>query len=165
MYLNQMSAQQAQEQENRLSDPMVLAGLQAQSQATSQQSLYNSASNGDLNGSMDGSMHHGHAHKPSANGYLSVAGSGPGHHSTASTSNLSVPRAQHSRAVSLPSFSQEPFGPVSGQPGHIRSGAHQPQASFSSFSGLGGLNHSGFGLAIQNENSLPGWAEEEIGAK
>jgi hypothetical protein len=30
---------------------------------------------------------------------------------------------------------------------------------------LGGLNHSGFGLAIQNENSLPGWAEEEIGAK
>jgi RNA recognition motif-containing protein len=165
MYLNQMSAQQAQEQENRLSDPMVLAGLQAQSQAPSQQSLYNSASNGDLNGSMDGSMHHGHAHKPSANGYLSVAGSGPGHHSTASTSNLSVPRAQHSRAVSLPSFSQEPFGPVSGQPGHIRSGAHQPQASFSSFSGLGGLNHSGFGLAIQNENSLPGWAEEEIGAK
>ncbi|EPS31945.1 hypothetical protein PDE_06904 [Penicillium oxalicum 114-2] len=164
MYLNQMSVQQAQEQENRLSDSMAMASLQAQSQGPSQQSLFNGAGNGELtNGSMDAPMRHGHAHKPSGNGYLSVAGSG--HHSTASTSNLSVPRAQHSRAVSLPSFSQEPFGPVSSQPGHMRAIAHQPQASFSSFSGLGGLNHSGFGLAIQNENSLPGWAEEEIGAK
>jgi RNA recognition motif-containing protein len=165
MYLNQMSAQQAQDQENQLGDPMALAGLQAQSQAPPQQPLYNGTSHGELsNGSMNAPMH---SHKPSANGYLSVGnGSGPGHHSTASTSGLSVPRAQHSRAVSLPSFSQEPFGPVAGQ-SHIRNGAaHQPQSSFSSFSsGLGGLNHSGFGLAIQNEGSLPGWAEEEIGAK
>ncbi|KAJ5739982.1 hypothetical protein N7533_012766 [Penicillium manginii] len=177
MYLNQMS-QQSQDQENGLHDPMALASLQAQSQMP-QQSLYNSSSNGDLsNGSMEAPMHqhqhqhqhqhHQHQHKPSGNGYLSVgSGSGPGHHATASTSSLSVPRASHSRAVSLPSFSQEPFGPVSGQSGHIRTGTtHQPQASFSSFSSaLGGLNHSGFGLAIQNENSLPGWAEEEIGAK
>ncbi|KAJ5234311.1 uncharacterized protein N7469_003479 [Penicillium citrinum] len=165
MYLNQMSAQQSQDQENGLRDPMALAGLQAQSQAP-QQSLYNSSSNGDLsNGNIDSSLHQ---HKQSTNGYLSVgSGSGPGHHATASTSSLSVPRASHSRAVSLPSFSQEPFGPVSGQSGHIRTGTtHQPQGSFSSFSSaLGGLNHSGFGLAIQNENSLPGWAEEEIGAK
>ncbi|KAJ5934504.1 hypothetical protein N7466_004051 [Penicillium verhagenii] len=178
MYLSQMSAQHAQDQENRLHDPMVLAGLQGQSQ----QSLYNGVSNGDLsNGHIDTSLHqhqhqhhqhqhqHQHQHKPSANGYLSVGtgSSGPGHHATASTSSLSVPRAQHSRAVSLPSFSQEPFGPVSGQPGHIRTGTqHHPQSSFSGYSsGLGGLNHSGFGLAIQNENSLPGWAEEEIGAK
>ncbi|KAJ5745686.1 hypothetical protein N7520_010868 [Penicillium odoratum] len=168
MYLSQMSAQHAQEQENRLNDSMALAGLQGHSQG--QQSLYNGTSNGDLsNGNIDTSLHqHQHQHKPSVNGYLSVGnGSGPGHHTTASTSSLSVPRAQHSRAVSLPSFSQEPFGPVSGQPGHIRTGTtHHPQNSFSSFSsGLGGLNHSGFGLAIQNENSLPGWAEEEIGAK
>ena len=156
MYLNQMSAHQAQEQENHLHDHMALSSLQAQAQ--SQQSIYNSVSNGDMNGHME-SMHQ---HK-SSNSYLSVAnGSGHGHH--ASTSSLSVPRASHSRAVSLPSFSQEPFGPVSGQP-HPRTGAHQPQSSFSSFSALGGLNHSGFGLAIQNENSLPGWAEEEIGAK
>jgi RNA recognition motif-containing protein len=160
MYLNQLS-HQGQDQENHLSDPM-LASLQAQSQAPQQQSLYN-VSNGDLsNGSMDPPMHQ---HKSSNNSYLSVAnGSGHGHH--ASTSSLSVPRASHSRAVSLPSFSQEPFGPVSGAPSHARAGAaHQPQSSFSSFSALGGLNHSGFGLAIQNENSLPGWAEEEIGAK
>ncbi|KKK20366.1 hypothetical protein P175DRAFT_0438487 [Aspergillus ochraceoroseus IBT 24754] len=166
MYLNQMSAQHVQEQENRLNDPMALAALQSQSQSTSQQqSLYNAASTGELaNGSIEAPLHQ---HKPSANGFLNVTSgsTGPGHHATASTSSLSVPRAQHSRAVSLPSFSQEPFGPMASQPG--RSGVtHQAQSSFSSFtSALGGLNHSGFGLAIQNESSLPGWAEEEIGAK
>ncbi|KAF9883207.1 hypothetical protein FE257_003864 [Aspergillus nanangensis] len=167
MYLNQMSAQQVQEQENRLNDPMALAALQSQSQPPSQQQpLYNGTSTSELtNGSIEAPLHQ---HKPS-NGYLNVSNgsTGPSHHATASTSSLNVPRAQHSRAVSLPSFSQEPFGPVSGQSGHPRSGvAHQPQSSFSSFtSALGGLNHSGFGLAIQNESSLPGWAEEEIGAK
>ncbi|KAJ6048728.1 uncharacterized protein N7446_011411 [Penicillium canescens] len=150
MYLNQMSAHQTQDQENGLRDPMALGGLQAQSQAPPQQSLYNGATNGELsNGSMDPPMH---PHKSSNNSYLSPERS---------------PCLALSRAVSLPSFSQEPFGPVSGQPGHTRTGAaHQPQSSFSSFtSALGGLNHPGFGLAIQNENSLPGWAEEEIGAK
>ncbi|KAJ5762136.1 uncharacterized protein N7511_005518 [Penicillium nucicola] len=163
MYLNQMSAHQTQDQENGLRDPMALAGLQAQSQIQPQQSMYNGASNGDLsNGSMDPPMH---PHKSSNNSYLSVGnGSGHGHH--ASTSSLSVPRASHSRAVSLPSFSQEPFGPISGQQSHRTGAAHQPQSSFSSYgSALGGLNHPGYGLAIQNENSLPGWAEEEIGAK
>lgn len=165
MYLNQMSAQQAQEQENRLNDPMTLAGLQSQPQPPQQQSLYNGASTGELsNGSIEAPLHQ---HKPSTNGFLNVTNgsTGPGHHATASTSSLNVPRAQHSRAVSLPSFSQEPFGSVSSQP--PRSGiAHQPQSSFSSFtSALGGLSHAGFGLAIQNESSLPGWAEEEIGAK
>ncbi|KAJ5894495.1 hypothetical protein N7495_006186 [Penicillium taxi] len=148
MYLNQISAQQAQDQENRLNDPML--SLQGQSQ----QSLYNNSS-----GELDSPLHH-----QKTSNYLSVGTSGPGHHSTASTSSLSVPRASHSRAVSLPSFSQEPFGPVAGQ--HLRTGAHQPQSSFSSFSSaLSGINHPGFGLAIQNENSLPGWVEEEIGAK
>lgn len=168
MYLNQMSAQQAQEQENRLNDPMALGSLQSQSQnPPPPQPLYNGTSTAELtNGSIEAPLHQ---HKPSSNGFLNVSNgpTGPSHHATASTSSLNVPRAQHSRAVSLPSFSQEPFGPVSSQPGHTRSGiAHQPQSSFSSFtSALGGLNHTGFGLAIQNESSLPGWAEEEIGAK
>ncbi|BAE57174.1 unnamed protein product [Aspergillus oryzae RIB40] len=168
MYLNQMSAQQAQEQENRLNDSVSLAALQSQSQpAPQQQPLYNGATTSELtNGSIEAPLHQ---HKPSTSGFLNVTNGSnvPGHHATASTSSLSVPRAQHSRAVSLPSFSQEPFGPISGQAGHSRAGvAHQPQSSFSSFtSALGGLNHAGFGLAIQNENSLPGWAEEEIGAK
>lgn len=180
MYLNQMSAQQTQEQENRLNDPIALAALQSQSQPTQPQPpappqpLYDGSSPDELpNGSIEPPIHHHHSHhhhtKSSANGFLNVSNgpTGPGHHATASTSSLSVPRAQHSRAVSLPSFSQEPFGSISNQPGHGRPGvAHQPQGSFSGFtSALGGLNHSGFGLAIQNENSLPGWAEEEIGAK
>jgi RNA recognition motif-containing protein len=163
MYLNQVSAQQAQEQENRLADPMTLAALQQQQHqalANQQAALYNSATSTELSNGrvMDSSMHQ---HKPSANGFLNVT-NGPSGGNT-----LSVPRAQHSRAVSLPSFSQEPFGPNSGQPTHGRPGmSHQPQGSFSSFgSALGGLNHNGFGLAIQNETSLPGWAEEEIGAK
>ncbi|RJE22554.1 hypothetical protein PHISCL_05100 [Aspergillus sclerotialis] len=166
MYLNQMSAQQSQEQDNRLNDPITLAALQPQSQPQ-QQPLYSSASPGELtNGNMEPPLHQ---HKSSANGFLNVSNgpTGPGHHATASTSSLSVPRASHSRAVSLPSFSQEPFGPISSQPGHSRpSVAHQPQGSFSSFtSALGGLNHNNFGLAIQSEGSLPGWAEEELGAK
>ncbi|KAJ0417037.1 hypothetical protein BJY00DRAFT_215151 [Aspergillus carlsbadensis] len=170
MYLNQMSAQQAQEEENRLNDSLTLAALQSQPQSNHhhQQSLYNPSSTSELtNGSIEAPLHH--QHKASANGFLNVSNgpTGPGHHATASTSTLSVPRAQHSRAVSLPSFSQEPFGPISSQPGSHRSGiAHHSQNSFSSFSSaLGGLNHSGFGLAIQSENTLPGWAEEEIGAK
>lgn len=164
MYLNQMSAQQSQEQDTRLNDSVALSALQPQSQ-TQQPTLYSSPGTGELaNGGMEAPLHQ---HKPSANGFLDVSGGppGPSHHATASTSSLSVPRAQHSRAISLPSFSQEPFGSISSQPGHSRQGtAHQPQGSFSSFSSaLGGLN--GIGLAIQNEGSLPGWAEEDIGAK
>ncbi|KAI9368273.1 hypothetical protein BJX61DRAFT_546696 [Aspergillus egyptiacus] len=168
MYLNQISAQQAQEEESRLNDSITLAALQSQPQPNHhQQSIYNPTSTSELtNGSIEAPLHQ---HKPSASGFLNVTSSstGPSHHATASTSNLSIPRAQHSRAVSLPSFSQEPFGPISSQSGSGRSGiAHHSQNSFSSFtSALGGLNHSGFGLAIQNENTLPGWAEEEIGAK
>ncbi|XHG08178.1 hypothetical protein AWENTII_011290 [Aspergillus wentii] len=122
MYLNQMSAQQTQEQENHLNDPIALAALQQHSQPQHQQQpLYNGTSPSDLtNGSIEPPLHQ---HKPSTNGFLNVNGSGPGHHATASTSSLNVPRAQHSRAVSLPSFSQEPFGPVS-QPGHGRSAWH-----------------------------------------
>ncbi|KAL4760510.1 putative differentiation regulator (Nrd1) [Aspergillus foveolatus] len=168
MYLNQMSTQQVQEQEDRLNDSLTLTALQSQPQPSHhhQQSLYNGTTSELTNGSVDAPLHQ---HKSSTNGFLNISNSSTssGHHATASTSSLSVPRAQHSRAVSLPSFSQEPFGPISGQPGPGRSGvSHHPQSSFSGFnSALGGLNHSGFGLAIHNENSLPGWAEEEIGAK
>ncbi|RDW74695.1 putative differentiation regulator (Nrd1) [Aspergillus mulundensis] len=165
MYLNQMSTQQVQEQDDRLNDPLTLAALQSQPQ-TNYPSMVAGHTSELASGGIEAPLHQ---HKPSANGFLNIS-TGPtahGHHATASTSSLSVPRAQHSRAVSLPSFSQEPFGPISGQPGPGRSGAsHHPQSSFSGFnSALGGLNHSGFGLAIHNENSLPGWAEEEIGAK
>ncbi|PGH26890.1 hypothetical protein AJ80_01472 [Polytolypa hystricis UAMH7299] len=170
LYLNHISQQQVQEQENRMAESMNLAALQQQQQQQQQQGfghqqggLYNGTGSVDLtNGGMESSMHQS---KPSTHSYLNVSnGNGASGHATSSNS-LSVPRASHSRAVSLPSFSQDAFGqgPSQHQP---RGGvAHQAQGSFSSFGGgLGGLNHNGFGL-IQNEASLPGWAEEEIGAK
>lgn len=172
MYLNQMSAQQTQDQDTRMNDPIALAALHSQSQPQPQQQpLYSSAGPMELpNGGMEGPLHQQaplHQHKSSANGFLNSSSgpTGPSHHATASTSSLSVPRPHHSRAISLPSFSQEPFGSISTQPGHSRpAAAHHPQGSLSSFSSaLGGLN--GIGLAIQNEGSLPGWAEEDIGAK
>ncbi|KKZ62016.1 hypothetical protein EMCG_03477 [[Emmonsia] crescens] len=166
LYLNQISQQQAQDQENRMNDPMALATLQQQQQqalAHQQATLYNGAGSNDLpNGN---SMHQS---KGSTHGFLNVSNGTPTstHHAT-SSNTLSVPRSQHSRAVSLPSFSQEAFGQGSNQPHQSRGGMahHQAQGSFSGFGGLGGLNHNGFGLSIPNDGSLPGWAEEEIGAK
>ncbi|KAN0070365.1 hypothetical protein V8E54_011234 [Elaphomyces granulatus] len=170
MYLNQVSAQQAQEQDTRLTDPITLVGLQQQQQqalANQQAALYNGAATSELTngGGIDTPLHQP---KPS-NGFLNVtSGSGSGsQHALTGNNSLSVPRVQHSRAVSLPSFSQEPFGPSPNQHTQGRPGmTHQPQGSFSSFSSaLGGLNHNAFGLAIQNEASLPGWAEGQIRAK
>lgn len=171
LYLSQVS-QQAQDQENRLNDPSTIAALQQQQQqalANQQAALYNGAGAGSTEaangGSVEGSMH---KQKPSGSGFLNVSnGSSNGAPPAPSSNSLSVPRAQHSRAVSLPSFTQEAFGQSQNQPGQRQSVAHQPQGSFSSFSSaLGGINHSGFGgLSFQNDGSLPGWAEEELGAK
>lgn len=81
-------------------------------------------------------------------------------------SSLSA-RAQHNRAVSLPVFSQGPFN----QPIQTSMGSQQSSSGFGSLStglgaGLGGFGAgSGYGLAIQGDGGLPGWAEEEIGAQ
>ncbi|KAF2638530.1 hypothetical protein P280DRAFT_519979 [Massarina eburnea CBS 473.64] len=76
-------------------------------------------------------------------------------------SNLGNSRgAQHSRAVSLPVFTQGPFT----QPQQSQA----PQNSFGSLSsGIGGFGsgNGGYGLAIQGDGGLPGWAEEEVGAQ
>lgn len=76
-------------------------------------------------------------------------------------SNLNA-RAQHSRAVSLPVFTQGPFT----QP--AQQSQAPPQNSFGSLSsGIGGFGsgNGGYGLAIQGDGGLPGWAEEEVGAQ
>jgi hypothetical protein len=83
---------------------------------------------------------------------------------------LGASRSAHSRAVSLPAFSQEIFGPSSNQGSSSRGfGGHAPQGSFSGFgSAFGtGFGTSGFnGLGLTSERGgLSGWAEEEIGAK
>lgn len=67
--------------------------------------------------------------------------------------NQQAARSQHNRAVSLPAFSQ---GPPFNQ--------GQQQNGFGGLgSGLGGFSNSGYGLAIQGEGGLQGWAEEEVG--
>lgn len=179
MYLNQVSAQQVQEQEQRLNDPVSIAALQHQQQAalaTQQAALYN-ASNGRIDLSTTNEVA---GNAMSQKGSLGGSGDFLGVSTGPSTiGGLLAPstsiggRGAHSRAVSLPAFSQElnvngqqsQFG---GSQSRQNSHHHQPQGSFSGFSSAfgGGLgSHGGFGLAIQNETSLPGWAEEEIGAK
>lgn len=82
-------------------------------------------------------------------------------------------RAQHNRAVSLPAFSQGPFGQqgqqgvvgqIGGNPGFAGLGSGLTGLGGGSGSGGGGGAGSGFGLAIQGEGTLPRWAEEEVGS-
>ena len=83
-------------------------------------------------------------------------------------SNLNA-RAQHSRTVSMPVFTQGPFSqPLqSSQMPPPPSQQQQPSTFGSLSSGIGGFGSgsSGFGLAIQGDGGLPGWAEEEVGAQ
>jgi RNA recognition motif-containing protein len=78
-------------------------------------------------------------------------------------SNLNA-RAQHARAVSLPVFSQ---GPFSQPPQQSLGPQHANQGYGGANAGLGGFGSGGsaYGLAIQGDGGLPGWAEEEIGAQ
>ena len=87
---------------------------------------------------------------------------------------LGASRGAHSRAVSLPAFSQEIFG---GQPSTQQGpsssrgfGGHAPQGSFGGFgsafgTGFGTSGFNGLGLTSDSRGGLSGWAEEEIGAK
>ncbi|KAF4314634.1 hypothetical protein SLS57_007390 [Botryosphaeria dothidea] len=149
------SAQQQQQQQSQQSSQ--------QSQFPSPQAAFYAADN--ANATPSHTSHHG----PSSSFSL-TNGSGPASNSgTGSTTigGLLAPSnigrsAQHARAVSLPVFSQGPFG----QPSSATSQG-QSQNFGSLASGLGGFGAgNGFGLAIQGEGhgGLPGWAEEEAGA-
>jgi RNA recognition motif-containing protein len=171
MYLNQVSVQQAEEQQQRVNDPMSLGRLYDQPPSVQQATFYGSGAdfpNGTASAGLDPFTHQS---KPSLNGFPSMGLSSTNGSTTIggllAPSNTNA-RGQHSRAVSLPAFSQELFGPASQAPSHPRQAFHhQPQGSFSGFSSAfsGGLGNGGFGLAIQDNGALPGWAEEEIGAK
>ena len=172
MYLTQVSQQAQQDQDRQLTDPFSLSAiqnsaLQAQQQqvlATQQAALYGGASAAaDVTNSTN---QDNSSSGSNANGLLNA-------NSGASTiGGLLAPNArlQHSRAVSLPAFSQELFGQQGQgqQPQQSgRHGQHVPQGSFSGFSNAfsGGLGNGGFGLAIQGDGGLPGWAEEEVRAQ
>ena len=173
LYLNQVSQQQAQqEQDSRQTDPFAVAALQQQQQsvlAAQQAALYGTSNNSLLNGSIiepPQSANSG-SYGPSVNGYTSAANTVGG---------LLAPnsaRSQHSRAVSLPVFSQEPLGnniSTQAQAHQLQGGLQPPmhrqqQSSYSGMSsGFGGFGGSGMGLAIGTGEGigrgLNGWAEE-----
>lgn len=183
MYLNQVSAQQEQEMRG-LNDSMGGLALQQQQQhalSTQQAALYGDMQNG----------YHGldnvylHQQQQSRQNSISGAFSGSSNSNVGiqttiggllapSNVGLSAARSAHSRAVSLPAFSQELFGGQQSTQILNQSsrgfGGHAPQGSFGGFgSAFGtGFGTSGFGgLSLQSDPSggLPGWAEEEIGAK
>ena len=79
-------------------------------------------------------------------------------------SNMGGRGSQHSRAVSLPVFTQAQNGPapMAQQPQHQSNGY---SSMSNGYGGYGSTN--GYGLAIDagNHGGLPGWTEEEIGAQ
>jgi RNA recognition motif-containing protein len=182
MYLNQMSAQQEQEMRG-LNDSMGVLALQQQHQhslSSQQAALYADMPNSQFG--LDNMLNQ--QQQPRQNSisgaFSGMATSNAGISNTIggllapSNVGLNAARSAHSRAVSLPAFSQELF--VGQQPTQTSNqssrgfGGHAPQGSFGGFgSAFGtGFGTSGFGgLSLQNDSNrgLPGWAEEEIGAK
>lgn len=180
MYLNQVSQHQAQAEQDMREDNLTYASLQHQQNqalATQQAALFGDMPNGHSGLEHSPTPTHHARHQSTLSG---AYGSNAGHSNGASTTvggllaptntGLGASRSAHSRAVSLPAFSQEIFGPSSHQNSSSRGfGGHAPQGSFSGFgSAFGtGFGTSGFnGLGLTNERGgLSGWAEEEIGAK
>lgn len=179
MYLNQISAQQEQEMRGLNESMGALALQQQQQQALSNQqaALYGDLSNGNV-GLDQMLLQHQQSRQNSISG--AFAGSSTSNAGTSNTiGGLLAPGnaargGAHSRAVSLPAFSQELFGgqqlaQAANQP-TSRYGGHAPQGSFGGFgSAFGtGFGTSGFGgLSLQPDihGGLPRWAEEEVGAK
>ena len=169
MYLSQLNAQ-TQDRDLRLEDQLNLASLQQQQQALANQQahLYGSG-----NPSFD--MSGDNNYETSSGRQSSISNAFAGAQSGATTiggllaptnTGLGAARGAHSRAVSLPAFGQDVFGQPSQTSSHPRQSNHQAQGSFSGFtSAFGGLGHGFSGLSISGESTLPGWAEEEIGAK
>ncbi|USP77504.1 uncharacterized protein yc1106_04778 [Curvularia clavata] len=162
MYL-QAQQQQAQQQQ-------VEASMQQQNQQQQQQQQSSFQSpqaafyGADLNTPQP---HHSHSSHQSTSSFSLINGTSAGGSGTTTVGGLLAPsnlnsRGQHSRAVSLPAFTQGPFN-------HSMPQTQAPQqGSFGSLSsGIGGFGsgNSGYGLAIQGDGGLPGWAEEEVGAQ
>ena len=174
MYLSQMSLQDSQQeqasQQQQQADPYSIANLQQQQQqvlANQQAAIYgNSSTEIFSNGLLDPPQQqggHGSSLSQGVNG-LNLSSLAPTVGGLLAPSN---PRnQQHSRAVSLPAFTQDPFtnGVNQGQHSQQQHGAqqqqhhqqqsHRPQASM-----------SGFGAFGNNTWGLNGWAEESAGVQ
>ena len=161
LYLNQISnsGPDQSELDPNSTDPYTVATLQQQQQSalTAQQTaLYGGSSEDLLNGSVEDT--------PTLNGI-------PSGQASNAVGGLLVPnnsRSQHSRAISLPAFSQEPFGNGPSQTQNLQPPTHkQQQSSFSGMSsGFGGFGNAGFGLAIGSTEGagrgIGGWGDEKI---
>jgi len=165
MYLNQMTLQENEhETQQQHADPYSVATLQQQQQqvlANQQSAIYGNSNNDVfINGMLDPPQQQG-GHSSSlsqgVNGF-SLATAAPTVGGLLAPSNAR--NQQHSRAVSLPAFTQEPLTngihqaqQQSQQQHHQPSHRHQ-QASMSGFGNFGGSTWG----------NLNGWAEESAGA-
>ncbi|KAI9802614.1 MAG: hypothetical protein M1833_001688 [Piccolia ochrophora] len=183
LFLNQVSAQTPQQgitaPQPQHSDPYSVASLQQQQQqvlAVQQAALYG-GTGGDLVGSAsfesaNQPLHHINGAHFGANGATTSA-STVGGLLAPSNANLNSVRGQHSRAVSLPAFSQGPPQSMFSQHQHQQQQNLPPHAASgngfigmsSGYAGFGGFGGGGYGLAIHGDGGLAGWAEEEIGAQ
>ncbi|KAJ9614120.1 hypothetical protein H2200_002256 [Cladophialophora chaetospira] len=180
MYLSHVSQQQAQAEQDMREDTLTFAQLQQQQNqalANQQAALYGEMPNGhsgldvptpthvprqsSISGGFGGSLSNGVS--TTIGGLLAPTNTG-----------LGASRSAHSRAVSLPAFSQEIFGgQQTTQQGPTSSrgfGGHAPQGSFGGFgsafgTGFGTSGFNGLGLTSDTRGGLSGWAEEELGAK
>lgn len=157
MYLQ---AQQSQQQQAEVNLQQQQAQQQQQQFPSPQAAFYGA----DMNPSPQ--PHQSHTAHNSTSSFSLINGTSSGSGATTvggllAPSNLNA-RGQHSRAVSLPVFTQGPFT----QP--VQQSQAPQQNSFGSLSsGIGGFGsgNGGYGLAIQGDGGLPGWAEEEVGAQ
>ncbi|EXJ90917.1 hypothetical protein A1O1_04023 [Capronia coronata CBS 617.96] len=182
MYLSHVSQQQAQAEQDLREESLSFTSLQQQQNqalANQQATLYGDMPNGHSGLDTAPSSHVGRQSSisggfganpnPMTNGTSTTIGG-----LLAPTNvGLGVSRGAHSRAVSLPAFSQEVFGgQQASQPGPSSRpfGGHAPQGSFGGFgsvfgTGFGTSGFNGLGLTSDSRGALSGWAEEEIGAK
>ncbi|KKY29229.1 putative differentiation regulator [Phaeomoniella chlamydospora] len=170
MYLNQLTSQ-SQERDLDVEEQLNLASLSQQQQhaLVNQQANFYGTNNSAFDMANGNDFEHAAPRPSSINTAFSGAPSGAttiGGLLAPTNTGLGVSRGAHSRAVSLPAFGQELFGQQSQTSFHPRQSSHQPQGSFSGFtSAFGGLGHGFSGLSISGDGALPGWAEEEVGAK
>jgi len=164
MYLQAQQQQQQQQADANMQQQQQQQSQQQQQQYQSPQAAFYGAD--QLNPSPQ--PHHSHTSHNSTSSFSLINGSSSGNGSGATTvggllapSNLNA-RAQHSRAVSLPAFTQGPFNHS------VQSSQGGQQGSFGSLSsGIGGFGsgNGGYGLALQGDGGLPGWAEEDVVAQ
>ena len=181
MYLNQIQQQQAQAQGQGEGDgkydPYAVATLHQQQQsalATQQAALYGNSTGELLNGSVAETPQLGHA--PSYSTVSNALGSATIMASSAAAPDglLAPARGSHARTVSLPVFSQEPFG-NGAQGGQVQQSQQGPaglqppmhhthRQQQSSFGGFGPFGSSGLSFALGSDSvgrGLNGWAEEQ----